>query len=325
MTSKFLLDSAQIKLFRSNDVKFDADDAIFFARQLEEIDTQVFEKHYPQYKFANGTIVPITSRINPGAESYTYTMYDFFGIAKIISSYADDIPMSGVGGEQTTVPIKSISSGYMYSIQDIRAAVMGNVPLDNLRAFATRRNIDQKKDNLIFEGDADHGLIGFNALTNATEVVFPLDAATSTSRSWSAKTPDEILRDMNSLVTAVIEATLETEEPDTMLLPISQYQLISTTPRSANSDTTIMEYFLKNSPTIKNIIQVPKLGGAGASSSDRVIIYKKDPEYISVDMPIVLETLAPQVKNLATTIIMHSRMSGLIDRYPLARAYADNI
>lgn len=314
------LDAAQIKT-----LNLDADDAVFFNRQLEEIDQRLFETRYPQYKFADGSILPITSNVNPGAETYTYTRYDQFGIAKIITSYAKDIPRVDIGGTQTTVKIKSMADSYAFNVQEVRAARMGNVPLEDTKAMAARRAIEQLKDRIAFNGDTEYDLVGFNATTNVTEVVLPLDAATSTSKAWSGKTPDEILKDMNSLPTAVRTATLETEEPDTMLLPTEQYELIATTPRSSVSDTTILEYFMRTSQYIKEVMSVPKLNEAGASSADRMWVYKKDPSWIRLELPVILESFPPQIKGLVTEVILHSRIASVIDYYPLARAFADGI
>jgi len=314
------LDSQQIKK-----LTLDSSEAVFFNRQLEEIDKKLYETKYPAYKFADGTIIPVTSKVNKGAESYTYRRYDMFGIAKIITSYAKDLPRVDIGGEEVTVKIKGIGDAYGYDVQEVRAANMANVPLETMKAKSARKAIEQIKDRIGFNGDDDHGLVGFNDTTSVTEVTLPLDAATSSSKNWADKTADEILKDMNSLPTAVVVATLETEAPDTMLIPTAQYELISTTPRSSTSDTTILEYFLRTSKYIKEVISVPKLDGAGDSSTDRLWVYKKDEDYIRYEMPVILESFPPQIKGLETEVSMHARVASIIDYVPLARAFADGI
>ena len=51
--------------------------------------------------------------------------------------------------------------------------------------------------------------------------------------------------------------------PNTVLLPVAQYTLIASTPRSTASDTTILEYFIQNNPFITTVDWVPELAGAG--------------------------------------------------------------
>ena len=173
-------------------------------------------------------------------------------------------------------------------------------------------------------GDADHGLVGFNDVTNNIEVVLPLDGGTSTGKSWTLKTADEILADLSAIENAPAAATFEVEQPDTLLLPTESMQLIAKK-RIPDTDKTVLEFFRETAMYIKNIISVPKLKGAGVGGTNRMFAYKKDPEYIEWKMPVVRESFAPQVKGLETEVIMHARVASIVERYPLARAYADGL
>ncbi len=46
-------------------------------------------------------------------------------MAKIISSYASDLPRADVKGKPTTAIIKSLGDSYGYSIQEMRASGYG--------------------------------------------------------------------------------------------------------------------------------------------------------------------------------------------------------
>ena len=76
-----------------------------------------------------------------------------------------------------------------------------------------------------------------------------------------------------------------------MLLPVAQYGLIASTPRSANTDTTIITYLQANNIytsttgrplTIRTLRQ---LTGAGAGGTNRMITYRRDPQVLKFHMP----------------------------------------
>ena len=80
------------------------------------------------------------------------------------------------------------------------------------------------------------------------------------------------------------------EMPDTILLPLSQWAYIMSTPRSQYSNFTIGQYFLENSVSIKSIEALNELqqvaplpsilrAGSGnlATAKDIMVVYKKDP------------------------------------------------
>ena len=73
----------------------DASDAsVFFARELDYVKSQSYDVEYPEFTALK--LFPVSSEINPGAETVTYYSYDKTGMAKIISNYATDLPRADV-------------------------------------------------------------------------------------------------------------------------------------------------------------------------------------------------------------------------------------
>ena len=275
---------------------------------------------------ANGDIVPITSRADAGAETYTYTMIDRVGQAKIINSYAKDFKRIALKGKQVSQNIKSIGDSYGFNFQDVRRARMANTNLETETAMAAREAIDDLKEDLGFDGDANADLKGFNTLveTYGTEVIIPADG-TSASKTFASKDGDKIVRDMGSMVTAVIDVTNGKERPDTLLLPIDQYTQIANQRMPGDSNTTVLKFFLDKNPWIKEVVMYHKMAGAGDSSTDRMIVYKKDPSKVQYEMPVPLETLPSEVKPTETAFYLHARLAGIIMKRPLSTGFADGI
>jgi hypothetical protein len=301
----------------------DADESIFFARELEHVKSKSYDKKYAQLKAR--MLFPVSSDAGAGAESITYEQYDAVGLAKVISSYADDLPRADVKGKQFTSIVKSLGASFGYSIQEIRAAQMAGKPLAQRKADAAKKAILTKEDQVAFSGDAVNNIQGFLNNANIPLVVLPADGAGATI-TFSTKTPDKILRDLNTLVNSIVELTKEVEIPDTLLLPTTIYNLLKNTPwSSANDGKSILKLFLENQEYIKNVFSVPRLESAGAGGVKRMAAYRRDPEVLTLEIPQDFEMLEEQPRGLEYITPCHSRLGGVIVYYPLACAFSDGI
>jgi len=115
------------------------------------------------------------------------------------------------------------------------------------------------------------------------------------------------------------------ETPNTLLIPITQYTYISTTPRSTVSDTTILEFLLKSNAWITEVIPVYELKGAGAAGVDTMMLYDRSPEKLTLEVPQDVEFMNPQEKALYYEVPVHARTAGVIIYYPKSIAQGDGI
>ena len=293
--------------------QLDDGESLFFARELEHIKTRTYDVVYAD--LTGLTLIPISSEANPGAETITYGQYDSVGMAKIISNYADDLPRADVVGKEFTAKVKGIGTSYGYSLQDIRAARMAGRPLEQRKANAARLSNDQTVNKIAWFGDAEHGLVGLLTHPNITEYTLPADG-TGGSTKFKDKTPDQVLRDLNGMVNKVISLTQGVEKPDTLLLPHEVYGDISVR-RIPDTNTTILKFFLEQSPYIKNAVPCPELKGADAGE-DVAVIYKRSSDKLTLEIPQPFEQLPVQQKNLEFVVPCHSRCAGVIIYYPLS-------
>ena len=301
---------------------FDSNESVFLQRQLDFIKTQTYDIKYAELKARK--LIPVSSEADPGAERIFYRQYDQTGLAKVIANYGDDLPRADVKGKEFFATVKTLGASYAYNLQEMRAAVYGNVPLEQRRANAARRSIAQLENSLALFGDTASGIQGFVNAANITSVTIPADG-TGASKLWSTKTPDLILRDMNLVANTVASVSLGVEMPDTVLLPLSQYNYIASTARSANSDTTILNYFLQNNPYIKQVEWVNELLTAGASSTARIMAYRRSPEVLTMEVPSDFEQLELQIVNLEYKVPCIERFAGVLVYYPLAIAFGDGV
>jgi hypothetical protein len=298
--------------------QFDADGAVFFQRQLEYIKSKSYDVKYADLKARE--IFPVSNEAGAGVASITYRTYDQVGDAKIINGYADDLPRADAAGKETTIQVYSVGSSYAYNIDEINASRLTGVALDQRRANASMRAVEQFINKTAFYGDSDYGLPGFfsNANIPTGSVV---DQGSGTE--WVNKSPDEILFDINEGASDIFDLTKMVERPNTLLLPPAQYSYIASTPRSANSDMTILAYSVANSPYLTSMDQVKPLNECAAAnnpllSEDAMVWYTLDPDKLQLEIPLEMEYLAAQVQGLEFTVPGRARLAGLNVYYPLS-------
>lgn len=322
MTTQFVQDSMSIIHARVRNDKgevfhMDSGESMFLERQLESVESRLYEKKLRLLKYRQ--LLPVSNRDNPGAQNVTYYMYTKVGMAKIISNPADDLPRADVFAKRFTANVHSIGTSFGYSTQDLRAAMMNNTPLDSMKAASAQRAIREEENQLAWFGDSNYGLPGFLTNANIPNVQAPLNAGL-TSRTWLLKTPDEIIADVSSMVAGIRSNTKGVHQGNVLLLPIDQYTHISTTPRSANTDTTILEFIMKpnNAFGITKIDWLNELVGAGTGATDMAVLYELDDEVVEVRIPMEMTMLPPQMDGLMFDIPVEARNGGVVVRYPLA-------
>lgn len=304
-----------------NNTRLDGAEQVFFDEQLALVKARTYDVKHKALKAL--TLLPVSTEQDPGADRIIWRSFDQVGVAKIVSDYANDFPRADVAGDEHISPVRDIGSSYGYSLKEIRRAQKAGVSLDAKRAEACRRAIDEKQDKIAWFGDAKAKLPGFINAEGITEYVAANGAGGS--KTWATKTADEIVADVAGIITAAGEATNGIENPDTLILPLSLYNKLMTTPYGTNRDKTILGFIRENYPQITRIDWVQDLAGAGAGGTSRVMAYSRDPLKVEVQIPQRLEQFPPQQKGLAFDIICAQATGGTLVYYPLSIVFCDGL
>jgi hypothetical protein len=313
-------DEADLRVIQ-NSGRLDANESVFFARQLEFVKSQTYDvKRVP---LGAMTLMPVSTAIPEGATTHTYRQYDSVGMAKVISNFANDLPRADVVGKEFTNPIRSIGNAYGYNVQEVRSAMFAGMNLNARKALAATRAQQEKINQLAFFGDAANGLPGLISNTNVPEVTI-LNDGTGSSKTFATKTADKIVRDINALINKIIVQSKGVHRANQVWLPIEQYALIATTQNSTASDTTILEFLQKNHPGVE-FKQVVELDGAGGGGADLMYALENSIDNWQLEIPMMIRQYAPQQQGLEFSIPVESRFAGVIIEYPLAFAFASGI
>lgn len=305
----------------------DSGESLFFARELEAVKSKTYDILYPELKAT--TLLPVSVEAGPGAEAIVYQAYDTVGMMKLISDYSDDLPRSDAFGKEYISPVRDIGGSYGYSIKEIRKAAKAGKPLTARKAEAVRRSYEQKINDIAWFADGSvnyGGLCGLIYSQNTTK-------AAATHGGWhaGAATADEIINDVTVALQYIKTISKQVEAADTVLLPPTEYGYIASTPRSATSDRTILEWLQKIHPGVSfipvNELQaVPKNPRTGAvAATNLMICYKRDPNKLTLELPSPFEQFAPEARNLEFVVNAVGTVGGVIIYYPLSVYIADGL
>ena len=297
--------------------------SVFFARELDFVKSQSYDVEYPE--FTALSLFPMSSEVDPGAETVTYYSYDKTGLAKIISNYATDLPRADVKGKPTTAIIKSLGDSYGYSIQEMRASRMAGKSLDTRKAESARYQIDYLNNKIAWNGDAETGLKGVLSTDNDVPLYTVANGAKGTT-SWADKTEDEILADITGMLKQMATVTKKVEKPDTLALSSDAYIEIQNK-RIEGTATTVLKYIQDNIPDIKQIVSCPELDAdsvetnpyAAASDGKAVaLLFKNDSRKLSIENPLPFMQYPIQTQGLEVVVPCEARTAGAMIYYPMS-------
>jgi hypothetical protein len=300
----------------------DVNESAFFKGQLEMIKAATYDTKYKPNKIL--TLLPISSEAGPAVAEITWRAFSRVGVAKMVSDYAQDFPRVDIYGVEYSVKPKGLGASYGYSVEEIRRAQMAGLPLETRRAEAARRAVEDKMASIALTGETGTNLKGFINYSGITSYTVA-SGGTGGSKKWADKTAAQILDDMHGIVHGVVNATNGIEQPDTMLMPLAQYNLISTKRLGDGSDETVMSYFLKTNRYITRIDWLTELKDAGGTGVDHMMVYVNDPMHLTLEIPLMFEQYEADKKAMAYEIPCYAKTAGVIIYYPASVAAGSGI
>ncbi len=300
----------------------------FLTPQLLRINTVVEMLEYPSFDYAR--MLPVNTDGDMWDIGSVFYSGDVAGTASFLAGKSFDMPFADVSTTQHLQANHFAGIGYEWSLQELnRVARMGR-QLGSDKAAAARRVAESFIYGLAIRGSTEKGVTGLvNDATVSTANV-PADGTGATT-TFSTKTPDQINRDINAILNAPFNATLETARADTLLLPSTRMQYLAST-RIGDSTDTILKFIKENNAyTLETgqpltIIGTRELETAGAGATARMVAYENDRRILQFHLPGPHEFL-PAFQKSSTTWEVGGIMNvgGVEIRRPKGIAYRDGI
>lgn len=302
----------------------------FVIAQGRNIETRVYQRRYPAFNYA--AHVPVVTEGQPWAIGTTFFTVDTAGEAKFLSGAGTDMPFNQVTRDQASHDFAMIGSGWEWNLEEINQAALYGVNLNDTKAMSAADKVERLLNDIAMRGSTEKNWTG---LLNSTIVARTDAAATGTGSStfWANKTVDQILADINGVLSSVRTNTGEVEWADTLRMPPDAFRDLATRRMGAGDGfMTVLEFIRRNNiytAETGQALDIQPLREARNASQDgggRLVAYRKDPEVVRFHLPMPRRVLAPRQKSIMgfeTGII--ARTGGTEIRLPGAFAYLDEI
>lgn len=224
-----------------------------------------------------------------------------------------------IGGQTTAIPVvqadigkdmfKVFSFGHILKVPFVDQAKMQNIgrSLQDLLEKGIRLNYQKTLDQNVYKGYAELGSTG---IINNANITTASAAATGTGNAttWATKTPDNILADINTALTAVWAACQYDPDgmPNHILVPPQQYALLVSKKVSEAGNISVLKYLEENNIAANQgvdltIVPCRWCVGAGADSKDRMVVYRNEEDklYFDITVPLTRVMTQPSVSDMA--------------------------
>lgn len=294
--------------------KFNEDESVFVARELDYVKAKVYEKKRPP--MLGLSLVPQVSDAPEWAETIVYKSFDSVGMAKIIANYADDLPRADVAGKEYTVRVKSIGDSYGYNIMELKASAGLGQNLPTRKAEAARRAVEVKLNQVAMVGDADHGLYGMMTHPNIGQTTLP------NNKAWDKCTAQELMANLDALWNAVRLQSKGVHAPNRFVVSSSLAAVLTSKIFADGTGVTVWDFFQKKHPGLQ-LIEAPEFEKAGTGGAHLVFIGEFDAENMQHEVVMQFNQLEAQARNLELVVPCYARTAGVTVHYPLAFTKAE--
>ncbi len=302
----------------------------FLIRQATLIEPTVYAMRYQEIQYAS--LIPVDTSAPEWIQSVTYFSMDGVGKAEWFNGNSHDVPKVELTREKFETSVSMAAIGYGYTLEELGTAQLLGMNLSADKASLARRIAEEKIDAVAFVGDTSKGLTGLVNSSTPTATTAPADG-TGSATTFVSKTPDQVLRDVNAQLTGMFTGTLGAEIADTILLPYSVLLDLSTRRIDAVNQTTILEWIERNNIYTRTTGQALTIRGvfgyldtAGASSTKRMVAYRRSPEVLKMHLPMPFRFMQPwQTGPIKFDVPGIFRVGGVDIRRPKAVRYLDGI
>jgi hypothetical protein len=331
--------------FRTNDGRTVDSTGAFLVGELERLDMTL---HNPLVAVTWGRDIQLRDDVTIADEvsSFTLSTYGSPGSLGTGSSIGNGKAwigkttnqITGVGVDIAKIPhpLRPWGLEIRFTILELESAAKLGRPVDAQKYAGMQLKHQMDIDEQVYIGDTvtgDTGLIN-NALVTSR---FNLPAGVSGSTAWAFKTPDEILNDVNYVLTTTWANSGYAVIPSRLLLPPTQFGYISTQKVSLAGNVSILKYIQENNLLTTSgqgkleIYPLKWLVGAGlggtigtAGTVDRMVAYTNEKDRVRYPMTLLQRTPI-QYDSIYHKTTYFCRMGVVECVYPETLSYGDGL
>lgn len=304
----------------------------FLVGELERLDQTL---HMPLYDTTWSRDVLLREDVTIGDELSSYTNSTFASPGGLrpngiswIGKDSNEIQAIALDIGKTAQPLYLWGEEVSYTIPELESAQRVGRPVDAQKYQGMQIKHDMDTDQMVNIGDS---VLAKTGLWNSTSVIVGnVVAGASGSTLWTMKTPDEILADVNTLLTAAWAANGYAIVPSELRLPPAQYSYLVSQKISNAGNQSILEFLrvnsLSNARNNKplNIQPVKWLVGLGSAGTDRMATYTNRMDLVRYPM-VPLQRTPLEYRSIFHITTYFGRLGVVEWVYANTAQYADGI
>jgi hypothetical protein len=237
-----------------------------------------------------------------------------------------------------TFPLNIWAQEVKFTIPELESAIRLGRPIDQQKFSALKMKHQMDIDEMVYIGDTGYGLKGLvNQPNTVVANVGNVANGGGGSPLWSTKSPDEILADVNTLLTSTWGNTGWSVMSGELRLPPVQYGQITTQKIGTSGSTSVLKYIEENNLMTTGtgrklrVLPLKWLIGAGAGGTvgtegayDRMMLYDKNKDRVCYPMTLLQKT-PTQYDGLYHKVVYFCRLGAVETRYGSVMGYADGL
>ncbi len=281
--------------------RFTRDSALaYYVNQLENLDRRLYE---PLVSVSWGRDIKLRSGISMSNESTSFIRSAFAAAGTLgsvgnmpwVSAESTAIPGVSVNGQKIATPLRLLAREISFTSVELERSQLTGSPIDAQKTDALNLLYQMNTDQMVYIGSSDVNATG---LVNSADVtVDDAPDGAGGDPEWSTKTPDEILADVNALLSDTWEASAFAVCPGKLLLPPDRFSYLASQKVSSAGNVSILKFLEENTISLKvngkalDIQPVKWLTDAGVDGVARAVAYTNDESRVRFPMvPIRRET-----------------------------------
>ena len=331
--------------FRTNDGRTVDSTGAFLVGELERLDQTL---HEPLAAVTWGRDIDLREDVSLADEVSSFTLSTFAASGSLgggngigngkawIGKNSDQV--TGVSADIAKIPhqLRPWAMELKYTILELESAAKLGRPVDQQKYEGLQLKHQMDIDEQVYIGDfttGDTGLVNNSLVTNVSNVATGASGFTS----WTKKTPDEILLDVNAMLTSTWQASAWAVIPGRLMLPPAQFGYISTAKVSQAGNVSVLKYIQENNLLTTSgkgkleILPLKWLIGAGVGGTlgttgtvDRAVVYTKEKQRVRYPMTLLQRTPI-QYDSIYHKSTYFCRLGAVEVVYPETISYNDGI
>lgn len=326
--------------YRSHDGRktYDSTGA-FLVGELERLDMTV---HEPLVNITWGRDIDLREDVTIADEqsSFTLTTYGSNGGLGTgngtgngkswVGKATNQIASSTVDISKQVKLLRPWANEIHYTILELESAAKLGRPIDTQKFDALKLKHQMDTDEMVYIGDSTLGAFGLVNQPTTVVTTYNVPNGTGGSPLWANKTPDEILRDVNTILSTAWAQSGYAVIPARLLLPPTNFGYISTAKVSDAGNISILKYIMENNLLTTSgqgkleIYPLKWLIGRGVGAVNRMVAYSKRKNHVRYPMTLLQRTPI-QYDSIYHKMTYFCRLGEVEFVYPETAAYADGI